>query len=87
MANREVPLVTNTWVEVTKDTTSIFRLVNEANAEIRWIADANQPTFDDANLGRSVRLQNEESMSRFDEMANNRLWVLGKTGQSVVMID
>jgi|GEM_PF-5163993 len=88
MPSRQVNLISDVWVKATNDNTSPFRLVNDGNESNRilWIADTTQPPNTQASLDRATSLTVDESMSRFDEMAGEDLWVLGKTGQSIVMI-
>ena len=88
MANRTVNLISDVWVKATVDTESPFKLINDGNRANRllWIADAVQPPSTKESLQRAVGLTVDESMSRFDEMEGEDLWLLGKTGQTCIMV-
>ena len=93
IGNRRVELSSTEWTQVTRDTTSLFRVVNGNKANISWIVGSTLPVTVAENADaqqRQVSLTVDETMSRFPEMEGLHLYMIGSSNRSddyVIVID
>ncbi len=91
--NRRVNLDSRVWTQVTSDTASPFRIVNQNKAAITWWAGVAAPTtpqeIKDA-IASAITLTVDETMSRFEEIDGLHVFMRGSSNRQddyVVVLD